>query len=1413
MSRIAGAPVTVVSGHQRRPHAGHTDLYSPAATAAPPAYADVVTLTATGVLDAGVPTPGLTATVPLDGVGQLGGVGVPSVPAAPALTGAGALAVTGRPSWTVTPNLTGGGALTVQAQVPAVAAPVSLAGTGTLATAGAPAVAAPPAALAGTGVLDVTGQAVQAGTWRMYAAASPPATGATDAATLTVAVEFYVTSPATLTEIRWWQPATGAVTGSRTGGLWQVTTGTTGTQVATTSTVAPSGAGWQTLPISGGYTLTPNTRYRAGVWQPANGYVNTLNYYTTGNGTDEQAGPLVIPHAANATGGLQGSFHYAASLTYPDSSYSDSSYWVDVTVVTGAPALTGAVPLAGGGSLTATGAAAAAGSANFTGAGGLAGVGAPSPVAGVALTSTGQLSAAAAPSTGAGVPLAGGGQLGVTPGPGFAAGAGLTGEGSLTVSGTVSTTPAARQTGYRFRNDDGSETSATWKAARDTPVTQPSATPFRVRFEVTGSGVATDWQLMFSRNGGAWTPVTATSATVQSVLSPNVTESQATTQQMGGSGTFVAGSVTESDGYLGTVTFPTGGICEFECVVQLVAATAVNGDTVTLKLAQGNWADLAGGYAQTASLTVGAAQAFSGPVSLTGSGSLTSAGVPAVAAPVALAAAGVLGLAVVPSPAGAPTLAGGGSLALAGGPVAVAGPVALAGAGSLTVTTAAGQGGSAALYAAGSLGVAASAVAAGGAAAVTATGVLGVVAAPSVAAAPALTATGALGLVAVPAARGAPSLSASGALAAVSVTGGVGAAQLSAVGSLTAAGRQALGAGEDFEGFTTGTWAEQSIHGKWLVEFLSGGTAQIIAGTGTNTSKVLRIESQPPASAGQTFSALVTSEQTRTGDVDFTIDVRSLAQLRATSPNLWEVAWIGWNFTRTSSTTVRYYYATLKPGVAGTSGGFELGKVDQDVFTSTGGQRFLWTDASTVYPPGTTWHTVRVQQAGARIRVWVDGTLKADFTDGPGSGGTPAWGTAGETVLTSGGLALYEEDSRVEFDNLTVGAPPQAVTLTSTGTLTGAGVPRPTGAAQLTATGSLTVPAPVPAVSGAAAFTASTALTISTAGGGAGTVPLTGAASLTLATLVAVTGAGALTGQGSLTISPAGLTAAGVAALSASGALSVPGRTPSAGAAVTLTTTGALALGATAGAGGVATLSGAGSLVVLGGGGAGLVPLTASGALGVGASALTVSAGVALAGVGALALGASLAAGGSAATSGVGVLAVAGAPALVATMVALAAAGTLTGAGRPAAAGAAALTGAGTLLGGQIIPAGFTGAGTLSVAGVPTPGQLAALTALGALTLAALRPGLLGGVTLAGAGALLVAPAVTASGAVLLAAAGALTGGVGVPSVAGRAAFTAAGVLVVVGHVIAKVTRRRDAGLTTRSHTVTPRPRVAPPPT
>ena len=186
-----------------------------------------------------------------------------------------------------------------------------------------------------TGTVSVTEAADAAPqgttTYRIYESATPPTTAANDFAAVTLGVEFYVTSDATLTEIRWWQPDPGGPTNTspRQGRVWRVSDVTS---LGTTPSVTPSGSGWQTLTFATPVALAANTRYRVGVYHPNGGYPATGAYYS--GGADETNGPLVIPKAANATGLAQGTYNYNAGIAYPGSSFNDTNYWIDVTVST-----------------------------------------------------------------------------------------------------------------------------------------------------------------------------------------------------------------------------------------------------------------------------------------------------------------------------------------------------------------------------------------------------------------------------------------------------------------------------------------------------------------------------------------------------------------------------------------------------------------------------------------------------------------------------------------------------------------------------------------------------------------------------------------------------------------------------------------------------------------------------------------------------------------------------------------------------------------------------------------------------------------------------------------------------------------------------------------------------------------------
>lgn len=157
---------------------------------------------------------------------------------------------------------------------------------------------------------------------------------------------------------------------------------------------------------------------------------------------------------------------------------------------------------------------------------------------------------------------------------------------------------AFRQSAFRFRNDDESETAATWKAADNTDVSIAKDAIFRLRFVIqnygTASGSTGGLVVEQSVNGGAWvnTPTTASAGIpVEYDLSPNVTDQQATTQQLG-SGTFVSGIVEEGSVTFGTArTLPAGTETEYEYVLKLNGLFATSGDTIALRVQRVGFTD------------------------------------------------------------------------------------------------------------------------------------------------------------------------------------------------------------------------------------------------------------------------------------------------------------------------------------------------------------------------------------------------------------------------------------------------------------------------------------------------------------------------------------------------------------------------------------------------------------------------------------------------------------------------------------------------------------------------------------------------------------------------------------------------------------------------------------------------------
>lgn len=203
---------------------------------------------------------------------------------------------------------------------------------------------------------------------------------------------------------------------------------------------------------------------------------------------------------------------------------------------------------------------------------------------------------------------------------------------------------------------------------------------------------------------------------------------------------------------------------------------------------------------------------------------------------------------------------------------------------------------------------------------------------------------------------------------------------------------------DDFSSYPKNTcFPDGASFGPWYVAFASYGCVK------TATDAVgSYLEEQPKASttAGETYSSMVLGPNF-SGPITYALTMKTVSQTRVGStPNPWETAWIAWNYTDDA----HFYYLVLK------TNGWELGKEDP---AYPGAQRYLATGSSPTYPIGT-WRDVRIEQdASNTIRVFVNGGLLTTFVDK-------------ERPYTSGRIAFYNEDARVQLRKVAVNAPTTA---------------------------------------------------------------------------------------------------------------------------------------------------------------------------------------------------------------------------------------------------------------------------------------------------------------------------------------------------------------------------------------------------
>ena len=195
---------------------------------------------------------------------------------------------------------------------------------------------------------------------------------------------------------------------------------------------------------------------------------------------------------------------------------------------------------------------------------------------------------------------------------------------------------------------------------------------------------------------------------------------------------------------------------------------------------------------------------------------------------------------------------------------------------------------------------------------------------------------------------------------------------------------------DNFEAMSTSTWSEGSTHGAWKTRFDGYGKV----GVERAGSKVLMLRPQVSDRASETHAALVTSEKSFS-DMTLSMRAKTVKQLRTSSPNPWESAWVIWNY----KDNTHFYYLALKPN------GWEVGKADPNY---TGAQRFLATGSNMRFPIGT-WADVDIKQVGKTMTVSANGKVLTKFTDR-------------QRPYTSGRVGVYNEDAKTYFDNVEVAA-------------------------------------------------------------------------------------------------------------------------------------------------------------------------------------------------------------------------------------------------------------------------------------------------------------------------------------------------------------------------------------------------------
>jgi hypothetical protein len=174
--------------------------------------------------------------------------------------------------------------------------------------------------------------------------------------------------------------------------------------------------------------------------------------------------------------------------------------------------------------------------------------------------------------------------------------------------------PSYTQTHFRFRNDDGTEVTATWIAAEDTDITCGPGqdvemdTVFRLRIQTDETanvdGAADQWFVRRSHNAGSYVAIFANTSVVDTEASAHVSDGDATTAQLTApTGNFQAGEITI--GGVDNHTKAKDEYSELEISMQVDSADVADTDTIDFRVYRDSTTPTAlDAYTVTARITI-----------------------------------------------------------------------------------------------------------------------------------------------------------------------------------------------------------------------------------------------------------------------------------------------------------------------------------------------------------------------------------------------------------------------------------------------------------------------------------------------------------------------------------------------------------------------------------------------------------------------------------------------------------------------------------------------------------------------------------------------------------------------------------------------------------------------------------------